>query len=100
MLGRRSENYNSSAREAHSYENSSAHYFVPTKWYIKDKSSNKNVPYSFIVCLRINRESMHESPWNLMLRSFAKLRRNLTFRPKSDRGDDILHEELHAFLRA
>jgi len=31
MLGRRSENYKSSAREAQSYKNSSAHHFVPKK---------------------------------------------------------------------
>jgi len=42
MLGRTSENYKPSAKKAHSYKNSSALHFVPTNWYIKDKSSNKN----------------------------------------------------------
>ena len=62
MLGRTSENYKSSAREAHSYKNSSAHYFVQTKWYSNDKSSSKNVFRSFTVCLGINQKPMHESP--------------------------------------
>ena len=81
MLGRTSQNYKYSAREAHSYKNSSAHHFVPTKWHIKDKIATK-------MCLTA---SLSEYKSRIDARISVKVLLNYVgtfiFWPKSDRGD-------------